>query len=399
MRKFLILIVLGAAGAAGYWYWQQQQLATATPAATPAMSKPGGGKPAGPKTLKALRLQEQPVTVYSELPGRTTAYEQADIRPQVGGLITKRLFQEGSLVKQGQQLYQIDAAPYQASYDSALADLEKARTNVESIKTRLQRYQELLKINAVSKQDYDDIQTSLAPAVADIAIAEAKLTQARINLEYTRVLAPISGRIGKSSVSIGSLVTAGQSQSLTRITQLDPIYVDIAQSSEALLSMRQRYPDTRKIPIRLLLGESGREYEQTGKIQFYDVNVDQSTGSVNLRALFPNPKETLLPGLFVRAQLAFAHPKALLVPQYAASRAASGELQVWVVDDNNTAQQVNISAKATVDDQWLVTEGLQVGDVVLIEGMLKLKAGDAVKPVFEDLDSNSDNTKPSSGQS
>jgi membrane fusion protein (multidrug efflux system) len=297
-------------------------------------------------------------------------------------LITDRLFEEGSLVDEGQQLYQIDPAPYQATYESAVADLKKAQANVESIRTRLKRYKELVKIKAVSVQDYDDIQTSLAPAEADIAIAQAATSKARIDLDYTRVYAPISGRIGKSSVTKGALVTAGQEQSLATITLLDPIYVDMTQSSEDLMTMQAKFPDYREIPISLYVNGMKAPYPDPGKIQFHEVTVDKTTDSVPLRALFPNPDETLLPGLFVRARLSLEYPDVLLVPQYAATRQADGSLKVWRLDENNQAQSISVEANIAIDGQWIVEKGLQAGDVIVTEGLLKLKPGAAVKPVF-----------------
>jgi membrane fusion protein (multidrug efflux system) len=323
MKKTL-LILLGVIllAAVGYWLFgggEHQQAAQ------------GGAQQARP--LHAIRLSEQSITTYEELPGRTTAYKVAEIRPQVSGIITERLFKEGSAVEEGQQLYQIDPAPIRLRM-IVLRQMCKRPKPMLSLSRRVnRRYEELVKIDAVSKQEYEDIQASLAQANADIAIAKAAMAQTKINLNYTKVYAPISGIIGKSTVTKGALVTAGQSGALATITSLDPIYVDMTQSSTELMRLRSSAKDYENIPVTLFIGERKTPYPHEGALQFHEVTVEQTTGSVQLRALFPNPDKVLLPGLFVRARLSFERPQALLVPQHAATRQPDGSLTVWKLDD------------------------------------------------------------------
>jgi membrane fusion protein (multidrug efflux system) len=309
-----------------------------------------------------------------------TAYQIAEIRPQVSGIITERMFEEGSQVEEGQQLYQIDPAPYQARYNSAMADLKKAQANVKSVKAKEQRYQQLVKIEAVSQQEYDDLKAQLAQAEADIAIAQAAVETAKIDLNYTRVYAPISGRIGKSSVTKGALVTAQQETLLATVTQLDPIYVDMTQASADVLRLQQQAGSLDTIPVTL--ATDGVAYAQTGSLQFSEVTVDPTTDSVQLRALFPNPDGMLLPGLFVRAKLEMHHQGALLVPQNAAMRDPGGVLYVWTVGPQGTAQKTVVQAEQAVEGQWLISEGLKAGDVVLTQGMISLRPDVPVSPQF-----------------
>ncbi len=338
-----------------------------------------------PLALTAIRLEPRTVSTDTELPGRTVAYKMAEIRPQVSGIITARLFKEGGTVAQGQQLYRIDPAPYQAAYDIASADLKKAEATVKSVAAKSSRYAELVKIEAVSRQEYDDLEASLAQAQADVAIANAALAQAKINLDYTRVFAPISGRIGKSRFTKGALVTTNQAQALTTITQLDPVYVDMAVSSSELLRLRQQLANPQQVPVSLLLEGSNQVFPQSGKLLFHEVTVDAQTGAVQLRAQFPNPDEVLLPGLFVRARLKLEYPDALLVPQRAASRQSDGSLAVWLVD-NGKAKSVTLHTSHAVGEDWLVDAGLKAGDVVITEGTLKLQADAAVAPVLNPAD-------------
>lgn len=335
------------------------------------------------QALKAIKVTAQALKSVEELPGRVTAYKVAEIRPQVTGIITERLFTEGGEVEEGQQLYQIDPAPYQAAYDSAKANIQKALANVKSTKARSKRYEELVKIDAVSKQEYEDIQATLAQANADIAIAKAAAAQAKINLDYTKVYAPISGVIGKSTVTKGALVTAGQSAALSTITQLDPVYIDMTQSSEDLIRLRGSTQNYEDIPVSLYLGEGGGKYPHEGKLQFHEVTVEQTTGSVQLRALFPNPEKLLLPGLFVRARLAVEIANAITVPQYATTRQSDGNLSAWKLGEDGTVQQATIVTNGAVDGKWIVSEGLQAGDVIITEGLIGLRPGMNVSPVFE----------------
>jgi membrane fusion protein (multidrug efflux system) len=329
-----------------------------------------------------VELQSERVKLYEELPGRIAPYKVAEIRPQVSGIITARLFEEGSKVKEGQQLYQIDMAPYQAAYDSAKANLAKAEANIKTVEAKNSRYKRLVKIDAVTKQEYDDITASLAQARADIAIAKAAMTTAKINLKYTKVYAPISGRISKSAVTEGALVTANQAQLLATITQLDPVYLDLMQSSTDLIHMRRALKGQEKIPVTIYLEGEDTAYEHQGIFQFSDVTVDQTTGSVQLRSLFPNPDSILLPGLFVHARINLGTVNTVLVPQKAAIRGADGNLSVWMVNKENKVMPKPISAEGAIGDKWLIKGGVQAGDVIVLEGFQKIAPGALISPIY-----------------
>lgn len=350
----------------------------------PASETTANEAPAGqqaPVKLSAVKIQSSDVVISESLPGRIVAYQMADIRPQVSGIVVERLFTEGANVKEGEQLYQIDPAPYQAAFNSAKADLEKAKAVVKSIQARSNRYEKLVEIEAVSKQDYDDQLASLAEAKADIAIAKAAVESAKIDLDYTKVYAPISGRIGKSNITKGALVTEDQAESMATITQLNPIYVDMTLSSTELIKLRQKMEDTTGIPVSLHLDGSSVPIEEKGTLQFHEVTVDRSTGAVQLRALFPNPNHVLLPGLFVRAQLELQYEHVLLVPQRAAQRNPDGSMFVWVVEKDGI-KQTPIQSKQTMGDSWIVSEGLKEGDIVLTEGHISLAPGMLVDPII-----------------
>jgi membrane fusion protein (multidrug efflux system) len=338
--------------------------------------------------VAAVTLQPQQVELTTELPGRTSPYRVAEIRPQVNGIIQKRLFREGSDVKAGQLLYQIDPAPFQVAYDSAKASLGKAQANLPSIRLRADRNRELLVDRAVSKQDYDDAAAALEQARAEIAYWQAAVAGARINLGYTRVTAPISGRIGKSSVTDGALVTAYQAASLATIQQLDPIYVDVTQSSAELLRLKRNLENGRLSvngangnKVRILL-EDGTPYPLEGVLQFRDITVDSTTGSFTLRIVVPNPRHLLLPGMFVRAvvQEGIA-PQSLLIPQQGVSRTPKGEPFALVVDEAGKVQQRLLSLNRAIGDQWLVSSGLSAGERVIVEGMMKVRPGATVKVI------------------
>ncbi len=351
----------------------------------------GHSQQAGPPPVPevaTLSVETQSVELSTELPGRTSAYLVAEIRPQVNGLIQKRLFREGSDVKAGQLLYQIDPAPFQVAYDSAKASLGKAQANLPSIRSRAERYKELLVDKAVSQQDLDDAVAAVEQAKAEIEYWKTAVEGARINLGYTRVTAPITGRIGRSNVTDGALVTAYQPMALATIQQLDPIYVDVTQSTAELLRLRQRLQEGRlnadegrQQPVRLLL-EDGTRYPQEGTFQFRDVTVDPTTGSVILRLVFPNPEGLLLPGMFVRAVVREGvNERAILVPQQAVSRDPKGNPFVLVVDAEGKAQARMVGIDQAVGSQWLVGEGLAPGDRVIVEGMQKVRPGVAVKAI------------------
>ncbi len=338
--------------------------------------------------VATVTIEPRQIELTTELPGRTSAYLIAEIRPQVNGIIQKRQFREGSDVQAGQLLYQIDPAPFQVAHDSAKASLGKAQANLPSIRSRAERYKELLADKGVSRQDYDDATAAVGQALAEIEYWKTSVEAARINLGYTRVPAPISGRIGKSSVTDGALVTAYQPTSLATIQQLDPIYVDVTQSSAELLRLK-RSLETGQLSadgkngkkVRILL-EDGTPYPLEGILEFRDVTVDPTTGSFTLRIVVPNPEHLLLPGMFVRAvvQEGIAE-QAILVPQQGVNRNPKGEPFALVVDDTGTVQQRMLALNRAMGDKWLVSSGLSAGDRVVVEGMLNVRPGAAVKAV------------------
>jgi len=351
----------------------------------------GQGQQAGQAPIPevaTVTIEPRQIELSTELPGRTSAYLIAEIRPQVNGIVQKRLFREGSDVQAGQLLYQIDPAPFQVAYDSAKASLGKAQANLPSVRSRAERYKELLADKGVSRQDFDDATAAVGQALAEIEYWKTSVEAARINLGYTRVTAPIAGRIGKSSVTDGALVTAYQPTSLATIQQLDPIYVDVTQSSAELLRLK-RGLETGQLSadreqgkkVRILL-EDGTPYPLEGILEFRDVTVDPTTGSFTLRIVVPNPEHLLLPGMFVRAvvQEGIAGD-AILVPQQGVSRTPKGEPYALVVDDNGAVQQRMLALNRALGDKWLVSSGLSPGDRVVVEGSLNVRPGAAVKAV------------------
>lgn len=328
-----------------------------------------------------LTIQPQAVTLSTELAGRTSAYLIAEVRPQVNGIVKARAFTEGGEVKAGQTLYQIDAAPYQAALDSAKATLAKAEANVTTSRLKAARYDELAGIDAVSKQARDDAQAALKQAEADVAAARAAVRTAQIDLDYTKVASPIAGRVGRSAVTPGALVTANQATALATVQQLDPIYVDVTQSSADLLRLQRDMAEGRiqaakdgQAQVKLLL-EDGSAYPLAGKLQFSEVTVDAGTGSVTLRAVFPNPKRQLLPGMYVRAVVEKGvSEQAILVPQAAVSRDAKGQATAMVLADGKVQPRVLTTGQA-VNGQWLVTAGLKAGDQLIVDGLQKVRPG------------------------
>jgi membrane fusion protein (multidrug efflux system) len=346
-----------------------------------------GAPPAPPPAEVAVAtLRSQPVVIVTELPARTTAFRVAEVRPQVNGVILKRLFVEGSQVKAGQQLYQIDPAPFQASYESAQAALQRAQAAATSSRLLAQRYKPLSEARAVSQQDYDNAVASQDQAAADVASAKAALETARINLAYTKVFAPISGRTGRSSVTEGALVSANQANALVVIQQLDPIYVDATQASTVLLHLQRAFSEGQlkkvgdaQAEAKLVL-EDGSAYPLTGKLQFTEVTVDPGTGSVTLRAVFPNPQGILLPGMFVRERLEEGvDEQGLLVPQRAVGHNARGEATVTVVGDDNKATTRVVKTDRAIGDQWLVSAGVSPGDKVIVIGIQSVRPGGMVR--------------------
>jgi membrane fusion protein (multidrug efflux system) len=348
------------------------------PAARPASTPEAG--------YVVIRPQVQPLT--TELPGRTSPLAISEVRPQVNGIILQRLFTEGATVKKGQSLYRIDPAPYKAAVDQAKAQLANVEANLATVKLKAERYADLVKIKAVSQQDYDDAEAAANQAEASVQQAKAALETAQINLGYTDIRAPISGRIGVSTITQGALATAGQTNPLTTIQTLDPIYVDVTQSTAELLRLKRDIknglvqkdaPLTAK--VRLVL-EDGSTYPLEGKLQFTDVTVDPSSGAVTIRAVFPNPQGVLLPGMFVRAVVTEAvAPDALLVPQQGVSRDPRGAATVLVVNAQDKAELRKIELGQAVGSNWLVTKGLRPGDRVIVEGLQRIQAGSMVRPV------------------
>ncbi|WP_286181912.1 efflux RND transporter periplasmic adaptor subunit [Desulfovibrio sp. Huiquan2017] len=333
------------------------------------------------RQVSTVTMHRQEVTLTMELSGRTTPFRIAEIRPRLSGLIQRRLFTEGSDVKEGEVLYLIDPAPFQAEYNNALAGLKQAQAQLQSVGSKAERYEKLLKAKTVSQQDYDDAASALNELNARIRSLQASLEIARINLGYTKITAPIPGRIGKSSVTDGAIVTAYQNTALTSIQQLDPIYVDVPQSTTELLRIRnnvgkgQLKSNSQQPPVQLIL-EDGTLYPHEGRLQFSDVTVDQTTGTVTLRAIFPNPDKTLLPGMFVKAVVQEGVEKqALLVPQQGVSRDHRGAPFAMIVDEGSKVQRRPLVLDRAIGDKWLVTSGLAPGDQVIVEGLQRLHPG------------------------
>ena len=339
----------------------------------------------GPVQVGYVVVQPTSVLVEQDLPGRVAAYQISEVRPQVSGVVLRRLFTQGAMVRQGQPLYEIDPRIYQTAVAQAQANLNSARASAQAAIAREERYRPLAKSQFVSRQAYDDVLAQSRQTRAAVAQNEAALQEARINLRFTRVPAPISGRVGASNVTEGALVTASQTDALTTITRLDPIYVDIQQSAPELLSLRRDLARGGSVPtaaqVRLTLPD-GSDYGYTGTVQFTEVVVNPDTGSVTLRAEFPNAQSILLPGMFVRARFAQSISRtAYLVPQQAISRDARGNAALWVVGPGNSAVQRTVIADRTDGTNWVVTQGLATGEKIITQGVGKLKEGAKIKPV------------------
>jgi membrane fusion protein, multidrug efflux system len=355
-----------------------------------ACSKKQAPQAAPPPQVGVITVHTQPVARITDLPGRTTAVLTSEIRPQVSGVILQRLFVEGSDVKAGQQLYQIDPSTYQASYNYDVATLKHAEAQLAADQAEAERYKPLAAAQAVSEQSYDDAVAATLEDQANIASAKASLDQAQINLRYTKMCAPISGTIGASAVTPGALVTADQAAVLATVTQLDPIYVDVNEPSATWLRLKQEQ-DAGKLETQpdgstkvSLLLEDGSTYPISGKLEFSDVNVDEMTGTVLVRALFPNPKHLLLPGMYVHAQINEGINKdGILIPQQAVSHDTHGDATVLLVGPKNMVTQRVIQVSSNVGDDWIVTGGLQPGDKVIVDGLLNATPGQAVSPVDE----------------
>lgn len=341
------------------------------------------GKPV--PQVSVITVKTAPLTVSADLPGRTSAFRISEVRPQVSGIVLKRNFIEGSDVLAGQSLYQIDPAPYQASFDSAVGDQEKAKAAAVIAHLTVQRYKPLLATKYVSQQDYDTAVADAQQADATVTAAKASVETAHINLSYTKVSSAISGRIGKSSVTEGALVTTEQASDLASVQQIDPIYVDVTQSSNDFLNLKQAvsqgnlqsHQQTAKVDLIL---ENGQMYPLQGHLEFSDITVDESTGSITLRALFPNPHHDLLPGMFVRARIAEGiQNAAMLVPQQGVTRNPRGDATVMLVNAEHKIEVRNVVAAKAIGDEWLITQGLKEGDKVVVSGLQVAKPGVVVE--------------------
>ncbi len=338
----------------------------------------------GAVPVTVVTLEPTTVTLRRELPGRVTPYMVAEVRPQVSGIVAKRLFEEGSVVQAGQPLYQLDDARYRADYESAQAALAGAQAGLNSARLYAARAAELIKKNAISKQDHDDAVAALQQAEADVAAARAQVNSARVTLDYARIVAPISGGIGRSAVTQGALVMADQDQMLTKIQQYDPIYVDVTQSSAELLELRRelaagKIEKAGELPVTILL-EDGSQHAHPGRLAFAELNVDPSTGQYVSRVVVPNPDYVLLPGMYVRAVLGTGiRPDALLVPQQGISRNSKGESTAMVVGADGNAEIRPVQVSRSIEDRWLVESGLVAGDRVIIEGLQKIRPGTPVQ--------------------
>jgi membrane fusion protein (multidrug efflux system) len=325
--------------------------------------------------VSTITLKKQTIQYTQTVPGRVNAFKVAEVRPQVTGIVLERFFEEGGMVKKGQPLYQIDPSTYQAVYDSARADLLKAQAQMKSTQARDKRYGRLVKDRAVSRQEYDDAHSAWLQARATVAVANASVSRAKINLDYTRVYAPITGRIGKSTVTEGALVTANQAMIMAEITQLDPIYVDMQQARKKLFELKQKSTNLDKVMVRLDYGDNQGVYGHMGTLQFSEVTVDPTTSSVVLRALFPNPAEELYPGFFVRATLLLNKAQVLLIPQKAAILQPSGKMVAWVVDKVNKVHPQPIEVEGSYGNSWIVSTGLKEDDAIVTEGFQRLRPG------------------------
>lgn len=377
MKKILIPVIVVVAVGLVYLAWDNKPSQANQPAQAKAAPAP---------EVAVVTMQEKSVTLTSELPGRTAVYQVAEIRPQVGGIIQKRAFTEGAEVKAGQLLYQIDPASYEVAVARARAAVASAKAELEPARLKARRFADLIRSKAVSQQDHDEAQAAFALAQANVASAQAELEAARIDLERTRVSAPIDGRIGRSSITPGALVTANQATAMATVQQLDPIYVDLTQSNMELLRLKRALANgtmqsageagTR---VRLIL-EDGSTYAQTGTLQLAEASVDQSTGAVTLRAVFPNPNRELLPGMYVRAVIEEGVlAQALLIPQQAVTRNAHGEAQALIVDGQDTLALRTLELAQAVGGDWIVRQGLSAGDRVVVEGLQKARPGMQVR--------------------
>ncbi len=358
--------------------------------------RPDGDAPPGqpserqssPAEVGYIEVRPEAIDRLDPLPGRVVAYQVAEIRPQVSGIIQSRLFKEGSYVDEGQQLYQIDPARYEADYEMAQATLEDAEARRQNARTLAARYEKLIEGNAVSQQQYDDAVSALNRAEAAVSMAEAEVRRAKINLDYTEVRSPISGHIGPSGVTKGALVTEGQAMPLATVRQLDPVYVDLSQSAAAARDLRERLTAARldddeetEFPVTLYPTKTDEPYPHEGTLDAADLAVDPQTGSIRLRSIFPNPEKILLPGMFVRAAVEDANgAEEIVVPQKSVNIEPGGEKTVWVIDSEDRARKRTIRTGPAYRNRWVVLDGLEPGERVVVEGRMKLREDAEVRP-------------------
>jgi|SRR5690554_1817288 len=378
----LVVIVLAVAMAWFFWPKSVDQ-------AGQGMAGPGGYGAQGPVAVETMKVEKQAIEMNMELPARVVAYRQSEVRPQVSGIIEERLFEQGSLVKKGQQLYQLDDARYMANLKSAEADLQNAKAQLKTVEARSKRIRSLEAQKAVSEQDLDDVMAQLQQAKAAIAMAQANVDLQKINIDYTKIKAPIDGRIGQSFLTEGALVSSGQAQALAQITQLDPVYVDMQISADRaqmiIKKLNEFQADTQvesdtknsKKAITVVVNQVGQE-PLTGTLAFSNVVVDESTGAITLRAIINNERFELLPGMFVTASIQPGKIEQLLVPQRAATRNPQGGLDVWVVNDDNTTKKVTVQSVQSHGDQWIIGDGLESGQTIVVTGYQKLQPGSQV---------------------
>jgi len=340
-----------------------------------------------PQKVGVVTLKEEPVTLTAELPGRIAALETSEVRPQINGIIRRRLFTEGSMVKAGQVLYEIEDAAYRAALGTAQGNLARAQASIDATRLQAERYRSLISINAVSKQDLDDAEAAARQARADVAAQKSNVEAARVNLEFTRIRAPISGRIGRSLYTPGALVQSGQAQPLATILRSDEVYVDVTQSAAQILDLKTALANggisrdgQESLRVKLML-PNGTTYPSEGRLQFSEVSVDPETGSVTLRATFPNRDGFLLPGMYVRAQIVEGvRQRAILAPQQGITRDPRGRATALVVGAQNKVEQRKVVAERPVGDKWVITEGLKPGDRLIVEGLMGLRPGMPVTP-------------------
>ncbi len=365
-KKFIIISAFCIAAFSAFFYFASTKKTAAQFGAMPTPE------------VAVMRIESKETELFEELPGRVVALKTAQIRPQIGGIIKDIKFVEGGFVEQNQQLYQIEDSNYQANYSGAKAQLSRSQANLKTVEAKYKRYQELLKIEAVSKQEFDDLTALFMQAKADLVQAQANLDKAKIDLDYTKVFAPISGQIGISSATQGALVSANQAEILTTITQLDPIYIDINQQSQDLIKLREKIAKHKELETEIEI--SGKKI--TGKLQSFESIVDASTNSVKIRTIFDNPDKTLLPGLFVRVKIKFPKENLITIPQSAASYNPDGSVSVWVMDDKNIVSPRNIKTLQSLENRWVVESGLNINDIIVVEGFQKIKPETKVSPVY-----------------